>query len=282
MNFIRAMLIFGGLVSSLVEGSHNSGTPSGSKKRPTEPSSASSNAGSNGAKPHEKAKIQKMDVSSELEAEERKALIAKKSVDVPYHEQGEDPNCGIYALSMTLDFFHKQNPKNANPPARAGGIGDPGLVNLDSYAADTGNYIGDHQGNFPSQLTDIARAYGYKSTKSHLSTPFPQTVALVAPLARLATIPFEVKLQDLRDTVLREKRPVIVAVAGVDANGNPEVQYNPSNFHYIVIQGFVRASNGLEYAVVKHGWSGGDVLMRVHDIQDSWEAIGKPTVFVQP
>lgn len=180
-----------------------------------------------------------------LRPEEEQDILAS-SLKVPYHPQTA-ANCGWYALKMVMDYHQQKDKRNPSPPAEKGKPGDH-WEPLWEYAKRTGNYMDDGGGvMFPSAIGKVAEAYGY--TFQSYSYPF-----------------WPADLATLRKAV-HDGKPVMVSVKNADSNG--DVISNRRVGHWVVIEGF-RTVNGVEYMVVKHGWSGGSRIWRVSDFSNGW------------
>jgi uncharacterized protein YvpB len=112
-------------------------------------------------------------------------------------------------------------------------------------------------------LVDIAKAYGYDASSDN--DPFGPTI------------------KNLKDET-KKGRPVLVSVKSVNPNnGLPE---GDSKFkaggHWVVVEGFAKGKDGTEYAIVKHGFSGGSVIWRVAEFEKAWNANWSATVYITP
>ena len=175
-------------------------------------------------------------------------IIAKgRRFDVPYHRQSGD-TCGIYALKMVMAYYHQKDPYNSDPPAEMGGKGDA-TESIFDLAIRKGHLWSYEGATNPWDLKNLAEAYGYKAWQSY---------SLLGG-----------SIETLKGDVLKRNVPVIVAVGTVNSSsGNPEAGPWVGG-HWVIVEGFTQFK-GVEYMIVKHGWSGGSVVWKVADFKKSW------------
>ncbi len=180
---------------------------------------------------------------------EKEEIISKgRKFDVPYHQQ-TGSKCGFYALKMVMHYYHQKNSSCINPPAEDFGQGDARYESLYEYGLRAGEYWSDDGGTNPWHLRNVAQAYGYKAW-SHYAV-------------------FGGSIKTLKYDVMKRKMPVIVAVAAVDSSTGEPTKGDFIGGHWVIVEGFT-TYQGVDYMIVKHGWSHGSVVWKVSDFQKSW------------
>jgi hypothetical protein len=185
----------------------------------------------------------------------RADVIARaKTADVPQRVQ-QGPTCGLYALGMVMDFWHKQDSRCAAPLVSDADLGGQGRHY--NFEPTTDERILDHatRAGFTAQ-GEMFTARQLGQTAAH----FGYT----------ASVHDGASLDDLY-RVLDAGHPAIVAF-DVDRNGNPG-DFGGQRAHYAVIEGYFD-QDGERYLVAKHGWGvEKDHVWRAVDFERSFNAL---------
>jgi len=179
--------------------------------------------------------------------------LAKKA-PVPQRVQ-LGPTCGLYALGMVMDAWHKKDPSNKTALVTAqdkSGLGE-------QYTQEP---------NDDRFIMDVAKQQGYTAVGEMF------TAEGIASTARQfgyqAKTHHECSLDDLYK-VIDAGHPAIVAF-DVDYNGNP-VSEGGARAHYAIIQGYLD-DNGERYLVARHGWGvQKDHVWLANKFAESWKGL---------
>ncbi|MFM8314923.1 MAG: C39 family peptidase [Deltaproteobacteria bacterium] len=200
-----------------------------------------------------------------MSQQEVNALIAQKKVDVPYYTQ-KGATCGLYALQMAMAYHHYKSPKKNNrlPRATSGDIiGEKNSKSLYEFAKENDHLWNENGDTTHWGLVKVAKAYGYNASSDN--DPFGPTV------------------KDLKDE-LRNGNPVLISVKGVDQETGRPLSGSKlmAAGHWVLVEGFAKAKDGTEYAIIKHGWSGGSVIWRLDEFEKAWNSNFSATVYLRP
>lgn len=152
--------------------------------------------------------------------------------------QGNTPYCGIYALNAVLQYYSDTYlTPNAHPAPQ-------GTGSIHEVAKNDKN-INPEDGLYTTELTDLARKLGVDANWQQGS---------------LAAI----------KQALDDGYPPIVMI-DVGNDGKPTV--NGLGGHWAVVEGMYTGKDGIDYLVVKHGWSTNSYVWKASDFLKSWQSM---------
>jgi hypothetical protein len=196
----------------------------------------------------------------------RADVIARARQQAPVPQRVQlGPTCGLYALGMVMDAWHRKDPKNITAIVQDQDLRGRGK----QFTLDPNSH---------ERILDVARDQGFTAQGEMF------TASQLATLARHfgydATTHANATLDDLYK-VLDAGHPAIVAF-DVDYNGNPTATSGGERAHYAVIQGYFD-DNGTRYLVARHGWGvQQDHVWRAADFDASWKALQTTTYYGTP
>ena len=185
-------------------------------------------------------------------------------LDVPYRVQ-EGPTCGLYALGMVMDYYHRLDPSNAAPFVQSG---DEARASSHNFAATTRD-----------RLFDVAKQNGYFAESQRI-VHADGGMFVADQLGELATkFGYRYQLHDnagaaeIRASIDRG-HPALVGF-DVDQDGNP-TNVGGKRAHWSVITGHF-SYQGEEWFVAHHGWEAKDYFWKASDLEASMKQI-QPTL----